>query len=258
MHGKVWVTQIQYMNDSVEYEHGMYLASELVQPLLSDTDTKIAEISKAMAINLNIEVNGELSKENRSWPRYMVMSLTEDGDLLSQWRGYCHEGGYSVGFNVDELCKNLQKYKLYLGKCVYKKEEKQACVQGIIAKYIEKYSGTIELTPQDKNDINISFIREVRLLAAYFKHESFAEENEWRLVGTVSADAPFAKLRTRGNMLIPYAELDVEFKKNVVSVTTSPGVDLKKAREAIRFFGYQIEGKPLDVPVNMSKSTLVS
>ena len=73
-----------------------------------------------------------------------ICSFSENGDLLSQWRGYCPDGeGYAIGFKQPESYKNLFNDEgiCFRGsndigfdltwvttgyqKCIYQKEEKK-------------------------------------------------------------------------------------------------------------------------------------
>ena len=109
----------------------------------------------------------------------MFFSLTTKGDDLNQWRGYCPEGGFSIGFDCNKLLSFLktcpESYNIQ--KCVYKSGNQEELLQKIFD-YI--YSGFSSGT----NDHSISeqLFRRVGEISTYIKDESFSDEQEYRII----------------------------------------------------------------------------
>ena len=49
-----------------------------------------------------------------------AVCFCENGDLLSQWRGYAGgKYGYSIGFDSDALMQIADRNEFTLGRCIY-------------------------------------------------------------------------------------------------------------------------------------------
>ena len=83
---------IRFSNDSEEYKRGGEIVKEYVQKTMDD-DQKCKELEEKMYQGIQM---------------YYMVCFCEDGDLLSQWRGYAKDG---VSFGMDfleELAENAQ------------------------------------------------------------------------------------------------------------------------------------------------------
>lgn len=194
----LWATDISFLNDSEEFRHGLSIAADLVvQRLESATGNDHA---------LLIELQKILAQENR-FPAYVV-SFTEHGDLLSQWRGYSPEGGASLGFTVAGLKRVEELSKFRLSKCIYNDEKKRAIANEFLDGLLEQHRS--RGTPDPRSILFTAqwFVGQFYQMAACFKDSAFSEENEWRLVSPLIAfDAQLLKYRSTSRMILPYYEL---------------------------------------------------
>ena len=93
--------------------------------------------------------------------------LSEQRDLLSQWRGYADDGaGYNIGFDGDIIDEALKKIKSCLD------------IELKRVKYLSSLSKD-NLFPFDDR-----FELAVYALAAEYKTSFFSEEKEWRIIGS--------------------------------------------------------------------------
>jgi len=129
----------------------------------------------------------------------LVASLSEDGDSLSQWRGYCPRGGgYAVGFNHERLGLLAQQQGFRLVPCRYSHSEHQALVKPLIQKLLA-------VAPEEFENALAAFVQQFVQIAPMMKQASFSEEQEWRLVSEVfSITRPDWQFRVGRTMLIPY------------------------------------------------------
>ncbi|MCS0326226.1 DUF2971 domain-containing protein [Vibrio sp. SCSIO 43086] len=242
MDGEIWSSQIQYMNDNKEWEHGFDLAWPAIKKLQASRDRKIASIADNLIMNVRPE---------STMSRTFVFSLTEAPDLLSQWRGYCHDGGFCVGFDKSKIESTDSFRGFKLKRCVYSDVEKNEVINSIIQKYVDKYYD-IELDEVNRKKLIVESTAEFRELACYFKHSSFSEEKEWRLFGTVSVNDNRSAWRARGNLPMPFVKHKIDFFSMVDEIIVGPKVDYRLAEHSIYFKAY---GHKIDI--KKSRSTLV-
>ncbi len=188
----VWATDSRFLNDSEE----IHFSSRLVLSLFE----------KSLKGHQDLYLILDILKHELSVKFYpFVFSLSEDGDLLSQWRAYCPKsGGFALGFKkseIDEICK-VQNYNLK--RCLYDNQSqlhllKPICDPALQSFHKNEHQGDPDAIAKICNEMceNLTNIEPI------IKHPSFKEEKEWRIVsyaGTtdfrVSTDAiiPFAKL----------------------------------------------------------------
>jgi hypothetical protein len=78
--GKLWFTNIFYLNDPSELRHGV---SPAIEMLTAEYDDARPEIEK-FTLNLAAVVRGSIKRT----AHYFVCSFSTDGDELGQWRAY--------------------------------------------------------------------------------------------------------------------------------------------------------------------------
>lgn len=269
-----WLSQIQYMNDAEEWYHAYKLArAEILK--FSRRTTGIREVMKGLYGIPHEELStigpqGLDVIESFGMSRHFTFSLSQEKDLLSQWRGYAPLGGYSVGFKVRDLRNLANRNGFKLVRCIYEKSEKEAAIASqvdLIEQNLrnEIIDPTIELpdgfSPRDKAlaTARVRFQESVNQFATYFKHESFKEESEWRIVGIVGGGATDqrARWRVRGNLILPYCCLDIgpagPSPVPVREIVVGPGVDSRLAAHSIQFLAF---GRDPWIEIVRSKSTL--
>ena len=156
--------------------------------------------------NTNSDALGKLLDQEYDILRYefdrggvtnFVVCFCEDGDVLSQWRGYADNGkGCSLGFSVKELKEYCNTYKgiLRFEQVEYKtvKEISDTIVEKSL-KVLNELRGLrkwiVESMPSfDEEKIEKmcqycfhQMISGVLMSSLKYKNDSFKEEQEWRL-----------------------------------------------------------------------------
>lgn len=127
-----------------------------------------------------------------------VVCFCEEGDVLSQWRGYAAGGkGGAIGLSLEELKEYCKRYDgaIRLTKVKYisrtelqsvianKAKEVLVDLQNEIGRIVDKFS-----VFDDAEKYNILLqtrmlhtIKKVLISSLEYKHESFSEEKEWRM-----------------------------------------------------------------------------
>ena len=204
--GKMWFTDIMYMNDSSELKY----AIELIDSVIEDR-------VKRHTNELFSEVLKGTWNFHHDFSDIYILCFTADGDLLSQWRAYGESGnGYAIGFDTK-----VNNYLGLLSKVEYIPEKQTLIINKIIDKIYNIFNDELNnygnlqhkelLVHLSTNSIN----KLLSDIALRFKHPSFAEEKEWRLLYIVDyfaddfLDYDFLNLNFRcsNGRLIPFMNL---------------------------------------------------
>ena len=119
-------TNSRFMNDPTENEYAAELVTALTWDLQQDyPSTLFLEISKAIL---------DLLKTYVDYGEQYLACFCENGDLVSQWRGYgATGGGYALGFTAKYLGLNYypraEKPEPILRKVLYSKRQQQALIR---------------------------------------------------------------------------------------------------------------------------------
>jgi hypothetical protein len=200
-----WASEIRYLNDATELKHLQQLVVNAVQFAEEQSDA-ISEISR--------QFGKWLTERVQNGPLVFVVSLTERGNLLSQWRGYTPHGqGVSLGFQAQHLAKVTAGAPFTLGKCIYDHKRHIEIVVTLLNAIVAEAQNR---GPSDKKDPSQSYYayfeeveEHVLRICALLKHPSFAEESEWRAVSQTHPNyvIPLIKYRPGKSFLIPYIEM---------------------------------------------------
>jgi len=248
---EVWATQIQYLNDEVEFSHAWSVLLDTFPPPAERDPMESSMISQVTKVlpGANFHV--------------CVCSLSELDDELSQWRAYCSPGsGFSVGFLVEDLKALVKKTGWQLIQCTYDPAAQIKLVTELFKKHLELYSKIVEYfggeVPAAKESIDEQidkFIEEFVALAPRIKHPSFKGEMEWRMV---SPPIPSDKLQFREgrHTVIPYFPLTYYETGPcpLRAITVGPGFHLRVAAESVRSILFK-EGWP-GCEVRLTKGTV--
>jgi len=208
-----WLTDSRYLNDSEEYIGGLGVGREC--------------LNKSRHSKLPLLINAKESLKSHNG-RICVLSLSSKGNLLSQWRAYSEDGGYSLKLK-SKLFKGPDHLAYrYLAECIYFKEQ----LEDKVKKSIEWYVEQCQQASHGKSDTESKYILShcssglsnlIRTLASVFKHESFKEECEWRHVFQhPDPDAQEIQLRPRNGLLVPYTSVNFA-TESLESIIVAPG-----------------------------------
>lgn len=214
------------------------------------------------------ENKGEQNNEDERYYDYFACCFSDNGDLLSQWRGYADDGnGVALGFSSEMLKKigepldgdNISSTILTFNKIKYTEKEQKATVRKIAIQLINALKEMLKTmydTMGDAGDIrsdsmihfNKAFFDLFRD-AALMKNPFFKEEKEWRLgyfahinqvnqinqtkIGNGYSLSRF-KFMSRPNYLIPC--IDLYFGDNPVLREVILGPENKESMRNIRDF----------------------
>ena len=195
----VWASSINYLNDEDEFTFAFRRMLSVLKPFVKDRpDLKpwVETIADYNSRSAGIHVG--------------VFSLSEEPDLLSQWRGYA-PSGFSIGFSLHRLAEIAEAADYTLAKCVYENREQRRRLREILVDSVALYDRKIaDGTPKDValeeagHRLLVNTIR----LAPLLKNPAFAEEREWRLIsGIRRANSGEWQIRVKGTHFVPYLVL---------------------------------------------------
>ncbi len=232
---EIWATDVRFLNDSRE----LNFAKEMV---LSEFDSRpLPPLPDGLQVPtreglIRDTVAAELSAWDRGFRCY-VACFCEEGDLLSQWRGYAAgEGGYSIEFLREELGRERLSggdYLLELRQVGYGEDEASESFRTLIDFVADERSG-------HPGTHGWHYARSIILELATLKDQAFREEREWRLVQVLpkyevvapDVEMPHAELRFRQGSYgpIPYVGLSIE-RSSIRGVRVGPGAYAELRRQ---------------------------
>lgn len=191
----MWATAAHYLNDASEYEYGLRVIAERLSNAANDSATEgLAEKLFAIAEGL------------LPFKSVCIVSLTTEGDLLSQWRAYGGGmGGVALGLRSARLREAAHNQGFYLVPCVYEEEQQLAAVDALIQEFRDRIIASSEWDLAEHGGCVATAMR----VAVTLKTESFKEEREWRLI---SRPLMIKQLDFRPgvSMLVPFFKFSLE------------------------------------------------
>ncbi|HXM97562.1 MAG TPA: DUF2971 domain-containing protein [Candidatus Dormibacteraeota bacterium] len=226
----LWATRLQYLNDSAELAHTIALWKDAVQYRLDQLED-IAGLAQDTRLEVETIFQGlQKSFDFVSKIKIHVACFSEDGDSLSQWRGYCRGGaGFSIGFESSQLITAASKQRCFLAPCIYDPAKQASLIEAMWTRILGR-------PPAEKRKTSrgLEFVSDFVTLATVLKHPSFAEEREWRIITQeISDDHPSIGIRQGRVVLTPYFDfqlVEAPEKLNLeLVVGPTPEIDLSLA-----------------------------
>jgi hypothetical protein len=228
---KIRATDIEFMNDAQE---GRFGRSELRSALLeeasniraADSDgTGGAEDSRATVMESAADhlKPGGIFAERQYYFTY-ACCFCDNGDLLSQWRGYSGTGGYCIGFRTSALraCElpdivdGHDRTELRLVRVEYGPDAREEMISKVVSTIAPDPVGH----PGSRGYGQAGKVVLPELSSV--KHEAFSEEREWRLLAVTDQHGPEFRCGSMGPT--PYLELSFPVA-SIVEVVIGPGAN---------------------------------
>lgn len=185
---EIWASKVHYLNDSEEFRYAYKRLKDRLKKRKGEPFDEIPRWVENEYVNI------------------FVCSFTKEGDLLSQWRAYCPPGGgYGIGFKSKYLCSCAEHGQFELGKCIYDQKIQDGLIDDLLDRTLEYYkkngaSGWEGMS----GPMKVQFYR----LACLFKHRTFYEEQEWRLVSPAKPLIQYCNdrvsFREGKSMIVPF------------------------------------------------------
>lgn len=204
------ISHVYYMNDANEIRYG----AELLKTVVTERQNRATDQT---LIDFLIEFRDWLNQLIGLSHYIFVFSLTEKGNLLSQWRAYTPSGaaGISIGFSKEGLEKIATQKGFELIKCLYDKKEQLGILNSELDAIVVKFRKDVSSintagSPPNQKYLSYCYQYSERLLKTFcrIKDPFFQEESEWRLVSKYyeKYTDPEIKFREGRTTLVPYIE----------------------------------------------------
>lgn len=218
-----WATHIKFLNDKKELVHAYEVTKNVIDKLLlqysknNDIQSFLDDFWKFL---------NELDMD------LYIISLSEEADLLSQWRGYGKKyKSVCMGLNTKlmDMQSDAKPYCMkFFQKVIYDFDQQYSLIESYIGGLC-KILSTYPLSTWPTNICEVQAKGFLNLLSR-FKHDSWSEEKEWRFVilpEIYDEEMNFKeyikpKFRSGEMSLIPYLECDVFEGKHGISEVILP------------------------------------
>jgi len=207
---EIWATNAIFQNDEKEQKYAAEIAKDACYNI-KNTSLREDEEAKKLVDELK-------KKAGSAAPRIYIASFSEEENLLSQWRAYCPNGGYSIGFPSNQLHKMAIAQKFYLSKCIYDRNEQNKIVYEIIYSFINEFKN------RKKNGMNENenyektaweFSQYLSQFGTVIKHPQFSEEAEWRIISKkIPENHDRIEFRGGNGIVIPYYKFQLTNDEN--------------------------------------------
>jgi hypothetical protein len=185
-YGTLRATSMIYLNDRSEYAYG---EEKLRAAFEASTEPTVRAVRSAVLRRLNLA----LGRQSRRSGTY-CLCCSFNGDLLSQWRAYGHDGrGCSIGFVLDSFqVAGMSAYGLSPGGTGYPvvydvRQQAELALQIVdaLGRSVTESTDQIPFDSTNLHDTDMVSMLACALVCTYaplFKHPAFSEEAEFRNV----------------------------------------------------------------------------
>jgi hypothetical protein len=205
--GELWSTQLSCLNDASEFLYPIH-------SILSRVQSKLASPLSAYVKFLLEKIVAELSHPQRGTEGRFVACFTEDGDDLSQWRGYgSGEGGYAIQFDSLYLRTMSHNRVMVLGKVEYDPAIQAQFLDEVVNQTIHFYLDGLETQRAPTAEAWVGeflpfWSSHIAMFGPLIKHPKFAAEREWRLIYHFQDEAiPRMRYVQRSSMMTKHVPL---------------------------------------------------
>lgn len=242
---KIWLTRWDCLNDSSEYLQ------------IHDTIKRcIKKYRHAHDFYKTIEEWNELSRIEKQKKFYdednydlYIASFSDNNDALNMWTYYTKSSksdGYCIGFKPQNIFSD-KVLDLSIHKVFYRQSEKNQIVKKLLDKLYDFYCFAQSRPSVQPFHYQYFISNYINVASAYigcfFKHSSFAVENEIRaalFIRQTKDNTPLTKKsRISQGIIIPYTELLFQ-KEDIESITVSPTLPKLEATAGLQFLRDQL------------------
>ncbi len=256
--GGYWLSDIRFLNDAKEFEHGRELAQELIDKLITRPRHKPFE---AILQELKVALNKPIQEP------YFIASFSRDPDSLEQWRAYASgSDGVAIVFENTPGVDNpfICEPRMHSSRAIYDEDKKKRLVLNAISRFSIEYKKELLQNKQSFSCFSDQWAQHLLgvLTNAFitFKHHAFRTENEVRVVtsfGQICRSQGRVSHRVRAGRIVPYvsstlfygdlsARRPLPLREVIVGPVAAQSITIESVKAFLANSGYA------DVPVRPS------
>jgi hypothetical protein len=248
-----FATDVQFMNDTQELVGAIKFLRDWVEErsaVYRDARTRpqgVPEIAADRWEYITSMADATSNERSLDMTQAFAVSFCEDGDLLSQWRGYAAADGYALGFDRNLLATAITSA---VGEVQLAEVSYGAPAAGAFDE-LERFiaAPTRELIYAGVRAFRASLPILVRI-----KDPAFKEEKEHRLLTTTSDLPEGVEFRHNGERLVPFVRF--QWPAHALrAIRVGPGRDQALRRRSAYMAGRSFargqtkpDGTPMDFP----------
>lgn len=249
-----WLTSINFMNDSAEYS--------------IETARFRSVVEEATKNKFNGALDDLINTAIRD--RIFIGSFSKKPDQLSQWRGYCKNGGVCIEFDCKSLAQLIEAQEnsdlMLFGPCIYKNHaeytlENISNIKRIIESGMEELSRFFDSGDREKagvklKEMSADLCLEYAEVIPFLKNEKFHEEEEVRVM-SISLQKDLIRFRPASGYLTPYVAIkstdEISVRDCIKKVIIGPGAHQDRCEKSIKILfdvrGIKIKTEKSSIPL---------
>ena len=235
----IWVSDIERSNDFLELIALRKLLANHINADLNEIIDKhmMSDGDKEKAKNLWRLRDDFMSRLTTAYARTFVFCLSEEPDLLSQWRGYADDGnGMVIGFKTsffEKLGRKNLETKIPVAFAFDQITYDESVAKDYIHRQLDQYNWYNCNEIEEYEDSLKKLTARISIDAPFYKKKAFAEEKEWRLVishfvnnfGSIKlselddSSCSFGEIEyiVSNNNLVPHIDIKIKDMKNAIA-----------------------------------------
>jgi len=204
--GRLWATNVRFMNDPSEITYAVDLIrgviekmkQEVAPPIGSDLkpltdldawDAHLERVGNSFPLDyLKSALEAALKMFEIGIGEAYVISFCVKDNLLSQWRGYGKDGGYSIGFRATELrCRGGDN--VILKKVIYEPGDQRQITADWISDFLKGFQmHSVDSTNASAADLGndsdgVSYAERQMRAVARLQRRADETDSKWRELG---------------------------------------------------------------------------
>jgi len=244
----IWATESSFLNDRSELHAGIQIFRDALSNFSnSDFVSTVQQV---------------LTDWQNHFSMLFVVSLSEHGDLLSQWRAYANDGaGYSIGFSTETIKKRagfgefvgLDPDKLskttanffQLMKVVYQTDEQRQIAEEFLRLAKMQFDALRGNAGDEDPSASFKVICGIRLqeFLISFKSAEYEEEREWRIVAPLRRTHAAIDFRITKYGMAPFVRVNIASREEldaprlpITTIMIGPRNPSKSNRQGLHLF----------------------
>ncbi|EIJ82183.1 hypothetical protein PB1_04585 [Bacillus methanolicus PB1] len=271
----LWMSKGNFLNDSSELIYIEKVANDTINKLENRIIEKYgnsgtdAIIRNDFIKQLKVAIGKFIHDITIDDFEVYVLSLTQNQDSLTLWYHYSKGDGYNIGFSTEALIDRMNEVKkriehefnIFYGKVFYDKDQQEKMLMEALIRSFDcvyQFKDRFSFEEMAEN-LYHHFFLVITSFSIFFKHESFRNEEEYRIALTRRRDRKQETevlFRARNGIVIPYIQIHFVEKLPVRHVTIGPKNNIAIAKNGVEYYlrnkGYNLD----EITVSKSVATL--